>query len=179
MSPRNDRNTGVILALAAVVVVLFNATGIWDTLNEHTPMWAHPFLGSPALAVILLFTAIYFLWRAANSAEAMQQAAEAMKKGADEALRLAHESNLALQRRIEAAEAKLTRAIDEQVIDWAPARQRLEEEAEQRVRQVFDGWMEQLRQVYQSYHRRATRGYGPDDDLNGPPSIDTGNGPFS
>jgi BMFP domain-containing protein YqiC len=103
----------------------------------------------------------------------MQRASEAMKSQAEAALRVAEQSNAALQTRVEAAEAKLVQAIDEQVIDWSPAVQRLQEQSEKQMREMLQANLERLTTVYNSYRRRAERGYLGGDDINNAPPPDT------
>jgi hypothetical protein len=159
MSLRNNYRTGGILI---VLSVLLGALGGWDTVTAHLPAGLQPYAESPVAAIVLALTGIYILWRAAKETSKVADVAAA-------SLRMAQETNRALEQRIEQAEAKLVKAIDEQIIDWAPARQKLQEQAERELRGYLDGSIKELRQVYSSFRRRAERGYLEGDDTSKPP----------
>jgi hypothetical protein len=106
--------------------------------------------------------AVGLLWRTARSAEKMAEDSKA-------SLKIAEASNRELQRRIEAAEAKLTRAIDEMAIDWSPAYARLEAVSTDRIKTEGEYAVRRLTDSWKSFNRRASRGYLEGDDYTKPP----------
>jgi hypothetical protein len=159
MSLKNHYRTGGIFV---VLSILFGALGGWDTITSHLPPSVRPYAESPVVAIVFALTGVFILWRAAKETSQIANVSAS-------SLRMAQESNQALERRIEQAEAKLIKAIDEQVINWAPAFERLQREAEEQSRRALDGYISELRQVYNSFRRRAEREYLANDDLSKPP----------
>lgn len=162
MSAGKDRNVGTGLAVGAI---LLGTLGDWKTVVDLLPVGARPYAESPLMAIIFALAAIYFLWRAAShSAELERQAADA--------LRLANDSNKALERRVKSAEEKLVKALDQQVISWAPAYAKLEEEAKANLQRMAKAPLEELMMSILSIKRRTDRGYLPGDDISKPPPND-------
>jgi hypothetical protein len=153
-----DLGTGFVVA-----TILFTALSNWDTFINHLPVGARPYVQSPLTAIILALGGVYFLWRAASHSVALSAAA-------DEALRIANESNRELQRRVEAAEAKLTKALDDAVIDWSPAYQSLLKGSEKRLEQQAGESIFKIAEAYNGFRRRAALGFlGGDDISKAPP----------
>ena len=138
MPLRTKVRIGVVLFVVAFVVDMI---GRWDVLLGTLPEWARTALVKSSLAeAVLALVGIYLLWSVADTT-AVQET------NARQALSIANDSNSKLRdqilvdnaelvRRLEASNAdlrgmvaevdqKLTKVLDEKLMDWAPAFQKL------------------------------------------------------
>lgn len=149
----------VVGAAALFLGLIIDALGVWQLVD-----WLAEGKDRTVIGSVLYLIAILSLSKAAWSVWQLQLLAE-------KALGIAEESNRGLQTRIEQAEEKLARAIDQKMLDWTPAFEELRTRLQNELGDTARLRSEELRQLYRSIHRRAERGYGPDDDTGGSPSL--------
>ena len=145
---------------AGVLIAIYVALGLMSLLGVPEPLAG--FLQSDRaiywLQGLAGTTAVILLWSVAWNTAAQHGIAR-------DAIRQATERADDLEKRVAEAEAKLAQALDEGIINWAPAYERLTEESEARIfaqEQRVTGLLEmernQLHQVFNSARRQLQQG---------------------
>lgn len=164
MAARMNLSGGAILAALGA---LWSGLSSWTTFVSFFPESARPYVQSPFAGIVMSLVAISLLWKAAAHSFGIE-------KDISRAIKLAEQTNADLARRVEAAEARLVATLDDRVISWAPAYQKLQDDAREEMQRTLQGHQQTLRDSFMSYRRLADRGYGPDDDISKPPTLQAG-----